>query len=219
MHLPISKIKKKKGRNKKFDLILFKKIVTKGNDQTSITSKFQDRNDPAVIRNYGTLLVEISQVVPDGIVCFFTSYIYMEEIVAQWNEMGILNNILESKLLFVETQDAVETSLALQNYRRACNSGRGAILFCVARGKVSEGIDFDNQYGRCVIMFGIPYLNTQSPILTKRLEFLRVNYQIKESEFLTFDAMRTTAQCMGRVIRGKIDYGIMIFADKVIFFF
>ena len=49
-----------------------------------------------------------------------------------------------------------------------------------------------------------------------RLEFLRDNYQIRENEFLTFDAMRTAAQCVGRVIRGKSDYGIMIFADKVV---
>lgn len=47
-----------------------------------------------------------------------------------------------------------------------------------------------------------------------RLEFLRENYQIPENEFLTFDAMRTGAQCVGRVIRGKTDYGLMIFADK-----
>ena len=32
---------------------------------------------PAVIRNYGNLLVEMGSVVPDGIVCFFTSYTYM----------------------------------------------------------------------------------------------------------------------------------------------
>jgi Rad3-related DNA helicase len=39
--------------------------------------------------------------------------------------------------------------------------------------------------------------------------------QIRENDFLTFDAMRHAAQCVGRVIRGKTDYGIMIFADKV----
>ena len=32
---------------------------------------------PAVIRNYGNLLVELATVVPDGVVCFFTSYVYM----------------------------------------------------------------------------------------------------------------------------------------------
>ncbi len=89
----------------------------------------------------------------------------MEEIVSFWNEMGLLNAVLANKLLFVETPDPAETALALENYKKACNCGRGAVLFSVARGKVSEGIDFSNQYGRCVILFGIPYVNTESKIL------------------------------------------------------
>lgn len=106
----------------------------------------------------------------------------------------------------------------------------GAIFLSVARGKVSEGIDFDNHYGRCVLLFGIPFVYTESKILKvsqpvtrvklidtfiqARLEYLRNKFQIKENEFLTFDAMRNAGQCVGRVIRGKTDYGIMIFADK-----
>ena len=31
--------------------------------------------------------------------------------------------------------------------------------------------------------------------------------------------MRNAAQCVGRVLRGKTDWGLMIFADKVAFFF
>jgi DNA excision repair protein ERCC-2 len=50
--------------------------------------------------------------------------------------------------------------------------------------------------------------------LKARLEYLRDQFQIKENDFLTFDAMRHAAQCVGRVLRGKTDYGIMIFADK-----
>jgi DNA excision repair protein ERCC-2 len=56
---------------------------------------------------------------------------------------GILNEVWKHKLIFVETPDAAETSIALENYRKACNNGRGAVLLSVARGKVSEGIDFD----------------------------------------------------------------------------
>ncbi|EAL73159.1 transcription factor IIH component [Dictyostelium discoideum AX4] len=189
-------------------------ILTRGSDQISISTKFDVRSDTAVVRNYGALLVEVSAIVPDGIICFFTSYSYMEQIVSVWNEMGLLNNILTNKLIFVETSDPAESALALQNYKKACDSGRGAVLLSVARGKVSEGIDFDNQYGRCVILYGIPYINTESKVLRARLEFLRDRYQIRENEFLTFDAMRTASQCVGRVIRGKSDYGIMIFADK-----
>ena len=44
---------------------------------------------------------------------------------------------------------------------QACENGRGAILLSVARGKVSEGIDFDHHLGRAVLMFGIPYVYTQ----------------------------------------------------------
>ncbi|MGH0152814.1 UNVERIFIED_CONTAM: hypothetical protein FKN15_023373 [Acipenser sinensis] len=130
-------------------------IVGRGNDQVAISSKFETREDIAVIRNYGNLLLEMSSVVPDGIVAFFTSYQYMENIVASWYEQGILENIQRNKLIFIETQDAAETSMALEKYQ-----------------------------------------------------------EIRENDFLTFDAMRHAAQCVGRVIRGKTDYGLMIFADK-----
>ncbi|PNF15641.1 TFIIH basal transcription factor complex helicase XPD subunit [Cryptotermes secundus] len=189
-------------------------IVSKGNDQVAISSRFETREDVAVVRNYGQLLVEIATIVPDGVVCFFTSYLYLESVVASWYDQGVVDSLQRNKLLFIETQDAAETSLALLNYIRACESGRGAVLLSVARGKVSEGVDFDHHLGRAVLMFGIPYVYTQSRILRARLEYLRDQFQIRENDFLTFDAMRHAAQCVGRAIRGKTDYGIMIFADK-----
>lgn len=189
-------------------------IVSKGNDQVAISSKFETRDDNAVIRNYGQLLVEIAANVPDGIVCFFTSYLYLESVVASWYDQGVIDNLQRYKLLFIETQDSAETSFALMYYIKACESGRGAVLLSVARGKVSEGVDFDHHLGRAVLMFGIPYVYTQSRILKARLDYLRDQFQIRENDFLTFDAMRHAAQCVGRAIRGKTDYGIMIFADK-----
>ncbi|KAF7976297.1 hypothetical protein HWV62_6991 [Athelia sp. TMB] len=189
-------------------------VITRGSDQVAISSRFEVRNDPAVVRNFGSILIEYSKIVPDGIVAFFPSYLYMESIVAAWNDMGILNEVWKNKLIFVETPDANETSIALENYRRACDNGRGAVLLSVARGKVSEGIDFDHNYGRAVLMFGVPYQYTESRILKARLEYLRDAYRIRESEFLGFDAMRNAAQCVGRVLRGKTDWGLMVFADK-----
>ncbi len=46
------------------------------------------------------------------------------------------------KLVFIETVDVVETTLALDNFRRACDCGRGAIFFSVARGKVGASQGF-----------------------------------------------------------------------------
>ena len=128
-------------------------VVTRGNDQAPISSAFNSREDKSVIINYGILLVEMAKIVPDGIVCFFTSYEYMENVVHEWFRLQILDRIVEHKLLFIETKDIVETTLALDNYRRACDCGRGAVFLSIARGKVSEGIDFDRHYGRAVILF------------------------------------------------------------------
>jgi DNA excision repair protein ERCC-2 len=189
-------------------------IVTRGSDQVAISSGFQIRNEPSVVRNYGALLTEFSKITPDGLVVFFPSYLYMESIISMWQTMGILDEIWKYKLILVETPDAQETSLALETYRTACCNGRGAILLCVARGKVSEGIDFDHHYGRTVLCIGVPFQYTESRILKARLEFLRETYRIRENDFLSFDAMRHAAQCLGRVLRGKDDYGIMVLADR-----
>ncbi|KAG0590857.1 hypothetical protein M758_1G127300 [Ceratodon purpureus] len=164
-------------------------VLTRGSDQLPVSTKFDMRSDPGVVRNYGRLLLEMVTAVPDGIVCFFVSYSYMDGIVNSWNEMGILQDVMQHKLVFIETQDVVETTLALDNYRRACDCGRGAVFFSVARGKVAEGIDFDRHYGRLVIMYGVPFQYTLSRILRARLEYLRETFQIKENDFLTFDAV------------------------------
>ena len=43
-----------------------------------------------------------------------------------------------------------------------------------------------------------------------RLEYLAETFQIKENDYLAFDAVRQAAQCVGRVIRSKADYGMMV---------
>lgn len=189
-------------------------VITRGSDQMPVSTKFDLRDDMSVVRNYGSLLLELAAACPDGMVCFFPSYLYMAKIIGQWDALGVLKRVLQSKLLFIETTDVVETTLALDNYKKACDCGRGAIFFSVARGKVAEGIDFDRHYGRAVVLFGIPFQYTLSNKLRARLEYLRYTHQIREGDFLTFDALRQAAQCAGRVLRSKTDYGLVIFADS-----
>ena len=85
---------------------------------------------------------------------------------------------MAAKLVFIETTDVVETTLALDNFRRACDCGRGAVFFSVARGKVAEGIDFDRHYGRAVVMFGVPYQYTLSRILRYDHQIILETHQL-----------------------------------------
>ena len=92
-------------------------VLTRGSDQTPVSTKFEMRGDDNVLRQYGRMLIELSGAIPDGIVCFFVSYSYMDQIVSKWNEMGILQELMAQKLVFIETVDVVETTLALDNFR------------------------------------------------------------------------------------------------------
>jgi DNA excision repair protein ERCC-2 len=55
---------------------------------------------------------------------------------------------------------------------------------------------------------------SSAPALLQRLDFMRSNYGVSPSDYLTFDAVRHAAQCAGRVIRSKSDYAVTVFADS-----
>ena len=57
------------------------------------------------------------------------------------------------------------------------------------------------------------------PLLEERLviRFICIHSNvssIRQQDLLNFDGLRQASQCVGRVIRSKIDYGLMIFADS-----
>ena len=56
----------------------------------------------------------------------------MQMAIAAWHALGALRLVEQNKLLFIETKDIVETTLALTNFKRACDSGRGAVFFSIA---------------------------------------------------------------------------------------
>lgn len=74
----------------------FPMVITRGSDQVPISSRFEVRNDPAVVRNFGSILVEMAKTVPDGVVAFFPSYLYMESIVSAWYDMVSLTSVFRA---------------------------------------------------------------------------------------------------------------------------
>lgn len=196
-------------------------VVTRGNDQVELTATFKQRTEPSVVRNYGLLLVELSKVVPDGMLVFFASYSHLEHCCSQWYEadgggMRILEALEKNKLIFAEVAGSSTHDLnnVMRAYKLACENGRGAIMLAVARGRISEGIDFSGPMARAVVVLGMPFTNTTARSTQVRLRFMRETEDINESDWLLFDAARHAAQCLGRAIRGKDDYALLVLADK-----
>lgn len=88
-----------------------------------------------------------------GVVVFFPSFAYCEEVQQSWKSSGLLNQIAVKKRVFVEPRVASHVEAMLKDYA-SCIAGNekavhgGAILLCVAGGKMSEGINFGDGLGR-----------------------------------------------------------------------
>lgn len=111
-------------------------VITRGADQVAISSRFEVRNDPAVVRNFGTILIDYCKAVPDGIVAFFPSYLYMESIVAAWNDM--LRSVL-SLIVDAIADDAHRASLTRHGSTSSSSSRRLTLPKRLSPWKVTAG--------------------------------------------------------------------------------
>lgn len=163
---------------------------------------------------------------------------------------SIMERIQARKRVFVEPREATDADRMLKEYQDCIESRpehdlgqstttagpRGAVLFSVVGGKMSEGINFSDRLGRGVIMVGMPYPNKGSPELQERMRYMD---QVQQQELLQSSSsltptrpstsmtrmtagseyyenlcMRAVNQSIGRAIRHQGDYAVIILMDR-----
>ncbi|CCJ29870.1 unnamed protein product [Pneumocystis jirovecii] len=212
-------------------------IVSTGPTRKEFIFNYEKRNNDDILNELGSALINLCRVIPDGVICFFPSYDYLEEIVKKWHiKQGTKLSIwerLEQKKKF-----STDIENMLQNYSNTINSSNtshynGALLLSVIGGKLSEGINFSDKLGRGVIIVGLPFPNIQSAEWKAKLEFVENNFRqnflnnpsiqkgsienlIKSirKEYYENTCMRSVNQSIGRAIRHRNDYAAIIFLDK-----
>ncbi|KAJ8313917.1 hypothetical protein KUTeg_008478 [Tegillarca granosa] len=189
---------------------------------------YQTRENSKLLNELGLLLSNICQAVPGGVVCFFPSYDYQRIVYSHWEKSGTLLRIGHKKRVFQEPKKASEVDHVLAEYSSCIQRSRalsvgsltGAILFCVVGGKMSEGINFSDELGRCVVMVGMPYPNIKSPELQEKMEYLNANFKVAEDGRKPGQVhyenlcMKAVNQSIGRAIRHRGDYASIILLDK-----
>ncbi|KAJ5067720.1 atp-dependent DNA helicase ddx11-related [Anaeramoeba ignava] len=190
---------------------------------------FEKRNDPGLIEDLGETLLRILVPVPFGAVCFFPSYSYQKIVLKNWKQKGIFKEIEKVKKIFIETKKTNESEKTLEKYREWIDNKNGALLLCVVGGKMSEGINFTDNYARLVIMIGMPYPNPKDPEIIEKIRFwdqkkmdhIKINQEKTNvsnassgKDYYDNLCMRAVNQSIGRSIRHKNDYAVIMLIDS-----
>ncbi|KAM9579659.1 ATP-dependent DNA helicase DDX11 isoform 2-T2 [Guaruba guarouba] len=200
-------------------------ILCSGPSSQQLEFTYLTRNMPQMMDETGRILCNLCNVVPGGVVCFFPSYEYEKQIYAHWEKTGLLTRLAVKKKIFQEPKKANQVEQVLVEYakciKRCSQAGgqmTGALLLSVVGGKMSEGINFSDDLGRCVIMVGMPYPNIKSPELQEKMTWLdktmpRAAGQPPSKVLIENLCMKAVNQSIGRAIRHQKDFASILLLD------
>ncbi|XP_043564851.1 ATP-dependent DNA helicase DDX11 isoform X2 [Chiloscyllium plagiosum] len=200
-------------------------ILCSGPSGQQLEFTFQKRDNTQLLDECGRVLVNLCKVVPGGIVCFFPSYEYEKRVYTHWEKTGLLTQLEARKKIFQEPKKATQVEQVLSEYSRCIqHSSRspglvaGGLLFSVVGGKMSEGINFSDDLGRCVVMVGMPFPNINSPELQEKMAYLdktlpKTDGKTPGKLLVENLCMKAVNQSIGRAIRHREDYAAIVLLD------
>jgi fanconi anemia group J protein len=194
-------------------------VIGKSPKGTTIKANYESTDKVEFQDAVGDVLVLYSRIVPEGLLLFLPSYRLMHLLVNRWKLTRHWRQLEQHKRVFVEPQDLTQLPEVLKGYYDAIDAGEGAILLAVCRGKVSEGINFSDQYARAVLVVGIPFPNIRDPKVVLKQAYNNRRHSKNREELSGKDwyqqqGFRALNQALGRCIRHIHDYGAIILIGK-----
>ncbi|XP_021933898.1 ATP-dependent DNA helicase DDX11 isoform X2 [Zootermopsis nevadensis] len=177
---------------------------------------YQARTMLAMLNELGRILTNVCNVIPAGVVCFFPSYEYEKLVFEHWEKNGVISKLEIKKKVFREPKRSGLVDKVLHEYAACIGrpGSSGAIMFSVVGGKLSEGLNFNDDLGRCVIVVGMPYPNIKSPELQEKMNYLNANVgPAAGQEHYENLCMKAVNQSIGRAVRHKNDYAAVLLLD------
>ena len=253
-----------------------------------IKATFENTDSPSFQDAIGSTLLQLSNIIPNGILVFFNSYVLIEKLLTRWRSNGILERINDTKRVIVEPKGTDKFDQVMEIYCASVRIGvnknsnnsaafngdlhflekidwqlsknsdnpdettkvskkffgnrfakkkqqqelvieprldsqNGAIFFAVFRGKISEGIDFSDEYCRGVINIGIPFANVKDQQVQLKRDYnsersaeakrLGLHPVLDGNSWFNLRAYRALNQAIGRCIRHRNDYGVVVLLD------
>ncbi len=204
-------------------------IIKNSLDQNQLPFDFRMKSrNTEMNEKLGQTICDLIKVTPKGtgVLCFFTSYGFMNSCLTNWTNNRLLSDIEKYKEIFKDQQNSLAKNI-VKNFNDSCaekknSKKKGGVLFSVLRGSSSEGIDFSDDKARMVIVVGIPYPNLGDIKVNLKKEYLEEylknpkrnqNIKVRGNEWYENCAIKAVNQALGRVIRHVNDYGTMVLID------
>eukprot|EP00977_Amphora_coffeiformis_P005816 scaffold1223_cov151-Amphora_coffeaeformis.AAC.9 len=195
---------------------VFLQCLSHGPKGHKLDFRHANRGTDTTMDELGNILKAIMKSVPHGgIVVFIGSYSYEAKLVARWKQQGMWNEMQKIASVFREPTNSRDVDRTLKDYSR-CATSKGAILFSVIGGKMSEGINFADDMARCVVIVGLPYPDITNPELREKMSALDRSSDtgLTGKSYYQNLCMRAVNQSVGRAIRHANDYAAIVLLDE-----
>ncbi|KAL4706903.1 hypothetical protein ACJJTC_012362 [Scirpophaga incertulas] len=193
--------------------------LSKGPTNATLSFTYEHRMSAELLNEVGRILRNVCNIVPGGVVCFLPSYTYEQTLFDHLKTQGQLESIKKRKHLFREPKSAADVDQVLSKFaasvRNKNSEQNGALLLSVVGGKLSEGLNFSDDLGRCVIVVGMPYPNIKSPELQEKMNYLNKSIGPGAGNaYYEGLCMKAVNQCIGRAVRHANDYACVVLIDE-----
>ncbi|EEB06601.2 ATP-dependent DNA helicase Chl1 [Schizosaccharomyces japonicus yFS275] len=202
-------------------------VLSKGTGGTPFRFTYKNRGDVNALQDLGRTMLNLTAVIPDGVVVFFCSFRHLSEAISCWKKSDLWLRLCKRKPIFYEDKerealagDGSKKSV-FEDYCASVTAGKGGLLLSVINGRLSEGINFSDRLGRCVAVVGMPFPNAQDVRWQAKMSFVKEKMSSKtekgidlDYEFAENTCMRAANQSIGRAIRHKDDYACILLLDE-----
>ena len=194
------------------------RVICTGPSGAKLDFSYQYRDKPDTLTELGRVLMNLTNIIPGGIVVFFPSYDYEKLVLKHLTDTGVFGKIEAKKRVFREPKNSSDLDTVLSDYSKCVRLAGGAVLLAVVGGKMSEGINFSDDLGRAVVMVGLPYPNMTSPELKEKMSYLDrtvADTDGRRAGQVHYDnlCMKAVNQSVGRAIRHRNDFASILFID------
>jgi hypothetical protein len=212
-------------------------------DGSPLTVTYNNYKQSEFFPRLGNAIASVVEAIPrGGVLVFFPSYTFMKKCINCWNPFEnrnrgwnnfdygndnscpqIWDRFVRSKgkVIVEPTGSQEKFEKARDEYTETIQREGRCILLAVFRGKMSEGISFNDDNARGVICVGIPFPGARDRAIVAKKSYNDEQRRLAEKKSLlpgqdwyAQEAFRAIAQALGRCIRHAADYGTIVLLDS-----